>query len=411
MKILHFADAHVGITAHGKTNTRTGLNTRIEAVLHSLDKVAQCAERRDVDAILFAGDAYRNASPDMTSQREFAKRVRRMAGLAPVVLLVGNHDRAANMVKAHAMSVFDALAVDNVHVISEPQVLRIETKSGPLQVAGAPYQRAGMAEVVTNLAAQVRHDAPAVLLAHCSVGGAIMGAGQTVTLEQDAALPPEALDHPAFHYVALGHIHKHQVIAGSRPIVYAGSVERMDFGEEGEPKCCIVVEIGEGGAGWQACSLPATDFRTIRIDVRPVVDPQGVIEQALRGGAFPGEIVRVIISCYESQKGAIRQQAILKRLDGAAAAYLHFDLERVARPLRVDAPLHRMTPLELLALWFAQRGESVERTERLLQRAAGIMEIDPAEVAPALAAYGRNETNDGIEAALVALAALQTQEA
>ena len=84
-------------------------------------------------------------------------------------------------------------------------------------------------------------------------------------------------DLPGVDYVALGHIHKHQVLHyASPPVVYAGSIDRVDFGEEHEDKGWVLVDLPEKGrAEWE--------FR--KVAARPVPDDrrEGRVRQRHRG--------------------------------------------------------------------------------------------------------------------------------
>jgi exonuclease SbcD len=217
--------------------------------------------------VLFCGDAYKGREPTPTQQREFARRINRLAshGVA-VFLLVGNHDLPNAVGKATATEIFDTLAIKNVYVSSRPQVCRIETKSGPIQVASLPWPRRGllfgkdetkdldldaskrkMEELLTRIvgahAEELDPAIPAVLAAHVWVTGCRTASEKMITIGQDHALLPGNIANPAFDYVALGHIHKQQVLCDDPPVVYAGSPERLDFSEEADEKGFYVVDI------------------------------------------------------------------------------------------------------------------------------------------------------------------------
>ena len=62
MRILHFADLHIGVENYGRTDPQTGLSTRLLDFLSALDEVVEYALSRDVDLVLLAGDAYTRAA-------------------------------------------------------------------------------------------------------------------------------------------------------------------------------------------------------------------------------------------------------------------------------------------------------------------------------------------------------------
>ncbi len=99
--------------------------------------------------------------------------------------------------------------------------------------------------MVGKLAARLDPSLPSILAAHVLVGDAQVGRGseRAMSIGQEPALLLGNIANPAFDYVALGHIHKHQVLSEKPPVVYAGSLERVDFGEENDDKGFYVVDI------------------------------------------------------------------------------------------------------------------------------------------------------------------------
>src|SRR5580765_2004674 len=92
IRVLHFADAHVGMENYGRTDPETGLSSRVRDFLRRMDEMIEYAKLHEVDLTIFAGDAFKTRTPNPTFQREFSWRVRDLSAIAPLVLLVGNHD-------------------------------------------------------------------------------------------------------------------------------------------------------------------------------------------------------------------------------------------------------------------------------------------------------------------------------
>ena len=147
MRVLHFADLHIGVETYGRPLPEKGWSSRMQDFLDSFDGLVAYALEEGADAVVFAGDAYKAREPSQTHQREFAKRIQRLtaAGI-PVFLLVGNHDLPNAEGRAHALEIYRTLDVPLVSVGDNawfaehgfvPQVL--QTRSGPLQVAFLPW--------------------------------------------------------------------------------------------------------------------------------------------------------------------------------------------------------------------------------------------------------------------------------
>ena len=57
MRILHFADIHIGVENYGKIDTKSGLSTRLIDFLETYDELVSYAIDNQVDLVLFCGDA------------------------------------------------------------------------------------------------------------------------------------------------------------------------------------------------------------------------------------------------------------------------------------------------------------------------------------------------------------------
>ncbi|MBI3965410.1 MAG: exonuclease SbcCD subunit D, partial [Chloroflexi bacterium] len=369
--LLHLADVHLGIENYGRPDPATGLNSRVGDFLACLDQAIDEAIERPVDLVVFAGDAYKNRDPNPTHQRELAKRVARLSRAnIPVVLLVGNHDLPAATGRASSVDIFQTLGVPNVTVARTPDIFRIETRSGPVQVGALPWilrntlftkeeyknltleeidREVGerVARILASFAERLEPDIPAVLTAHCSVAGATFGSERSILLGQDIVLPKSTLAAASFDYVALGHIHKHQVIGTDPLIVYAGSIDRVDFGEEREDKGYVVAKVWRGGAEYEFRPVNARRFVTLEIDASGT-DPLGVIDRALEEADLDGTVVRVLIDVPAEHEVAIREHdREIRRLlrDASYVAAVARNVKRLDRPTGVGLQLERLTPL------------------------------------------------------------------
>src|SRR5687767_2862855 len=120
MRVIHFADLHIGVETYGRPLPEKGWSSRMQDFLDAFDELVDYAVGDGADAVIFAGDAYKAREPTQTHQREFAARIRRLseAGIA-TFLLVGNHDLPNAEGKAHALEIFRTLGVPNVWVGDE----------------------------------------------------------------------------------------------------------------------------------------------------------------------------------------------------------------------------------------------------------------------------------------------------
>ncbi len=378
MKILHFADAHIDMSNYGRHDPETGLPVRVMDFLKSLDTIVETAITEKVDLVLFAGDAYKDRSPAPTFQREWGKRIMRLARAEiPVLLLVGNHDLSPALGRAHALDAFQTLDVPHVYVLDRPAFLPPRDLGGlPLQVIALPWiSRSGMMAYldlrpenpseVYDLLGEKLHTLvetwiaerdpalPLILTAHASVEGASYGGERTVMLGNDLTLPGSLVKNPAFNYVALGHIHKPQDLnEGSQPpVIYPGSIERVDFGEAREDKFFVIAEV-EAGQPTQVTwrKLATRPFLDLRYTLET---PEDATAQLL--DVFPppevlrGAIVRLRID-YPAEWESLIDDSALHR--AASEAFEFHLLKRPQTETRVrlqgGEQIGALTPLELL---------------------------------------------------------------
>ncbi len=66
IRMLHFADVHIGMENYGRTDPETGLSTRVVDFLRRMDEMIDYAQQHSVDLIVFAGDAFKNRTPNPT---------------------------------------------------------------------------------------------------------------------------------------------------------------------------------------------------------------------------------------------------------------------------------------------------------------------------------------------------------
>lgn len=402
IRVLHFADVHIGMENYGKTSTASGLNTRVEDFVHRLDDMVAYARQNEVDLTIFAGDAFKTRTPNPTFQREFAYRIQELAELAPVVLLVGNHDITPNAVKASSIEIYETLRVPNVIVAYDYAVQTIATRRGEVVVASAPYpiksrlledhttggltiaqsdallQRVlieNLEHLAEEAAAQAGPETPRLLTAHITVSGAVWGSERSVMLGRDVQVPLSALADARWDYVALGHIHKFQDLADGRddapPVVYSGSLERIDFGEERDEKGFCWVELMRGATRYAFVPVAARPMRTVRVKALRDANPTQTVLARLRQEDLEGAVVRLMVQLSPENEHALDEGALyhaLKQAQVFHVASLRKEVERPARMRLGDTP-EGLSTAQLLERYLIAREVPAERRAQLLELA------------------------------------------
>ncbi len=409
LRLLHLADIHFGMENYGRLDAATGLNRRLLDFVRSTNMAIDYALQHDVHLAIFAGDIYKHRDPDPTWQREFATCIRRLVeARVPVVILVGNHDLPNTLGKAHAVEIFDTLALPGITVISKPILHTVPTAEGPVQVAGLPYVTRSFLlsreeykdrsiedinrllvtkaeEIVRALAQRLDPTLPAILTVHGSVSNAILSSEQSIMMVgHDPILPLSILTDPAWDYVALGHIHRHQDLNPDRhpPVVYAGSIERIDFGEEHEDKGFVWAEVEKGHTTYTFVPVPARRFVSLHLDARDD-DPLASLDAELAQRDITDAVVRVTITVDADEGDLIDERQIRDRL---RQAYLIAGIvkEEVRAPNRSrDAELtETLGPLPALERYLQAHPEYGDRQAALLERARLLLQDMQEELRP-----------------------------
>jgi len=401
LKILHFADLHLGVESYGHINPETGLPTRLEDFLKALDQVVDYALKNRIDLILFCGDAYKSREPTQTQQREFAKRINRLStnGI-PIFLLIGNHDLPNAIGRATTTEIFDTLAVKNVYVSNRPELYHVPTKNGIVQIASLPWLRRSalltkeetknlnfeqlnqrtqqvLTNIITANISKLDPRLPSILAAHVWVSGAQVGSERAMTIGQEHALLLSNVANPAFDYIALGHIHRHQVLSQNPPAVYSGSIERIDFGEEEDDKGFYLVEItldketGKRHVSLDFHQIIGRRFLTININIEPEdTDPTSTVLKAIaeQQDKIKEAIVRLQISLPAQCQGQLRDNEIRNVMKEAHYFNIIKDIQRETRLRLGQWTAEELTPVEALKKYLETRKDlSRERAELLLE--------------------------------------------
>jgi exonuclease SbcD len=403
VKILHFADAHIDMANYGRHDPESGLPLRVMDFLKSLDEIVATAIEEKVDLVIFAGDAYKDRNPAPTFQREWGKRIMRLSRAEiPTLLLIGNHDLSPALGRAHALDPFTTLDVPHVRVLDKPQFLGSDDLDGvPVQIIALPWvSRSGMmahlelrgadpgqiyeqleeklTELVNHWLENADPNLPIILTAHASVQGAQYGGERTVMLGGDLVLSGSLVKNPRFDYVALGHIHKPQDLNENAhpPVIYPGSIERVDFGEVGDDKFFVIAEVerGQTRVAWR-------QLKNIRpfVDCFVTLDSQEGITDKIRE-ALPSvdqledAIVRLVLDYPREWEPMIDEAALREYAAGA------FEFHLVKRPQmesRVRLPEGQlagsMTPMALLETYWGTQHLAPEEVEKLQSLAVEIL--------------------------------------
>lgn len=402
IRLLHFADAHIDIANYGRHDPESALPVRVMDFLSALDQIIDAAVSEPVDLVIFAGDAYKDRNPQPTFQREWGRRMMRLsqAGI-PTVMLVGNHDVSPASGRAHTLHEFSTLNVPHIHVADRIHRLGPEELGLPVQiitvpwvsrsrlmtrdeVAGKPLEEAltlledRVTQMVKELIETADPEIPLILTAHASVQGAVYGSERAVMLGHELVLSGQIVNDRHLDYVALGHIHKHQALTagGSHPpIVYPGSIERIDFGEAREDKGFVMADVGKGRTDWEFVRLKTRRFIDLKIETREAATfMEDLLSQLPAPEQVADAICRIQLSYPQDWERLLDENAITDRFKDAFSLQIqkHREAEKRAR-LGDTVAVEALSPLELLDIYWQAEGLEAEEAEELQKLAKDIL--------------------------------------
>ncbi len=299
MRLLHTSDWHVGKRIRG--------HSRADEHRAVLDEIVAIAAAEAVDLIVVAGDLYETAAPTPDSELLVNDALLRLAEVAPVMAVAGNHDNPRRLVAVEPL-----LKLGRITMVAEPRpasaggTVAIRTDDGtPVRVALLPFvsQRsivradelmanAGfenaqsygerMQRVIEALCADFDADHVNVVVAHAFVTGGHTGGGERPAhLVDEYAL--SAVDFPpTATYVALGHLHRPQQMLGATAIHYCGSPLQLDFGEQDQAKQVNLVDA-EPGLPAKVQPVPLRSGRRLRTITGTVAELAALADDEVRG--------------------------------------------------------------------------------------------------------------------------------
>lgn len=397
IRFIHTADIHFGMENYGRIDPKSGIHSRLLDFEKAFNFCVDYAIEQQVDLFLFAGDAYKTANPTPTHQRLFLNCLLRLykAGI-PIVMVVGNHDNPLSFGKAHALEIFGQIPLTGFHVISKPTTIRIDTKSGPVQVTGIPwptrnsitlntpclsanalditnYISSAVGTIVQQLAAELDPEMPAILSGHVTVANGIFsGSEKRAVYGTDPVLLTSQLAIQPFDYVGLGHLHRFQNLNlhAYPPVIYAGSIERIDFGERKEEKgFCDVTLHAKGHTTYEFIKTPTRPFLQIEIELDGIQSQTEQILTQLKQYQLKDAIVKIMYHVPTGKKDRVDIPAIQQ---ACAEAWYIVGIIPIRTPevrerraaLKIDMDLSH-----LLSTYFDTKPELKSQKDDLIKKA------------------------------------------
>jgi DNA repair protein SbcD/Mre11 len=386
MRLLHTSDWHVGKALRGRSR----------AAEHAavLAEIAAVAERDAVDLVIVAGDLFDSATPTPEAERIVYRGLLDLAeGGRPVIVVAGNHDSAQRLAAVAPLSEASGIHVaSTVRPPGDGGVVEIAAGGERARVALLPFpsQRyvvtadlllsgdaadahAAYADravrILRALTGGFRADTINLVVAHLMVIGGTLGGGERGAHTVFDYWVPATAFPAAAQYVALGHLHRCQHLAGPAPLHYCGAPLQLDFGETANEPVVNLVDVRPG--------LPA--------HVRPVALTAGRRLRTLRGTL--ADVVAAADGAAEDHLRVILDESVRAGLADEVRSRLPNTVEVVLAPRDdAEAPpksdrLGR-TPHELVAEYLREHDAHDERVIALFGELTDELIGDVSEASP-----------------------------
>ena len=294
MKLLHLADLHLG--------KRLSEFSLLEDQQYILDQILQIVEQHRPDAVLLCGDIYDKSAPSGEAVALADGFLTRLARLAAVLAVSGNHDSAERLAFGAAL-----MKEAGVH-IARPyggtvERVTLTDEYGPVVFTLMPFVRpadlrrfAAPGEDAPDFSALYRGAIGApepgvrnVALGHQLVAGASLFC-DSETLSVGGAEALDAAVFAGYDYAALGHLHREQR-AGADHVYYSGSPLKYSFSEANHRKCALLVTLDGGGLA-AVEQLPLQPLR----DMRELTGTLAELAALRAEDPSPGDYLRVTLT-------------------------------------------------------------------------------------------------------------------
>src|SRR5690554_1665941 len=254
MKILHTSDWHIGIQLH-KYDLSEDLDLFFGWLIDYI-------ESENIDVLLVSGDIFDQANPSQAAYKQYYDLLKTLIHLdCKIILTGGNHDSAAVLnAPAELLKAFDISVIGGATNEIDEMFIEVEKNNEKIVVAAVPFLKdrdirksvagetyatkieqikSGLRTYFTNINTHYSNhhaDQVFILMGHLYVQGSeISDSEREIQIGNQAGVEANMFNGiPA--YVALGHIHKPQIISREHNIHYCGSPIPLSFSEREDRK-------------------------------------------------------------------------------------------------------------------------------------------------------------------------------
>ena len=357
MKIITFADAHIGISTYSTIDPKTNLNTRVLDSLNGIDQIINYAEENNIKYILFAGDMFKNALPSPTLVREINKRIKASAEKGiKWIIQDGNHDVSPLETAKSALDPLSTLKVENVEHTRFEKIYMIDNNIRVLVLPTYTTQ-----EEVENILSKYNDNIKTIVMGHFTSLNAKLN--DWLIASNEDAIDIKIFQKPNILAVVLGHLHKHQILNTNPLSYYCSSTIRTDFNEEHDKKGFVVLDIDNNyNVSYIFKEIKTQEFLSVKMDLVGEDDAQANVMAYLNHikKDLIDKVVRVQLTL--DKENNIDDNEILEFLKNNNVSYIAniskiFDREQLIRNKDIN---EQITEEEALREYFKDNSDKDE---------------------------------------------------
>ncbi len=381
-------DVHEGINFGFKVNPETGISERSLDLHRNFARAAEYAIENRLELFVVGGDLFDRTHVSPTFREMVRRDIIEPLGKAGITtwVVAGNHDQPRQW--SRGTSLDDFRGYPHVEVFREPSV-RAAVLDGetvtflilpylhPEHIADRVREKLGeevpqeqtfelgrrMLKEWIRKRADEAEGGRVLMLGHYYVEGAkVRSTAYPEVLPGEFSFTVDMIPR-SVELAIFGHVHLHQAL-GDR-LVYAGTPERVDWGEREDDKGFVTYRPERG---WAFHPLPTRPMIKLEVDVTGG-SPTAEVLQALEGD-LKDAMVRLEITLSEGQRELLEEAAISQRLSEA----FHYEISLAARE-REKIPVEEFTldPLLLFKDYVKLNYGDHSRVEAILKEGEAIL--------------------------------------
>ena len=322
MRLVHLSDTHLGYSAYNKTDPDTGINQREADVYSAFNEIIEYILKTKPDLVIHSGDLFDSVRPSNRAIHEaFRQLVRLSRAEIPTVIISGNHSTPRHKATGSIFRLLEFL--EYIYPVFEGEYKALEIGDVKIHAIPHPYNEEMFEKNFSKSKLKVdKNFSYNILVTHATVIGVTGFAGAEF---KELSIPPSVLSKE-FDYIALGHLHKFIKVTDNT--YYAGSPERLGFGESNYNKGFLDVTLG---------SLQVKHIKTNAremVDIKPIdcsnIDATQVMREVENSipSDISGKIIRLV---FQDIPHHVYSSLDFKKIDDITSEALHCDKQFVKK--------------------------------------------------------------------------------